>query len=75
MDELGNVLVHQKDKIRAFIIDGNYEQAITLLNFVEELWSVSGYGYKLREIREFLGNTIRDQIRDAGRRGRSSKHC
>lgn len=67
MDEstLSNVLIHQKDKLRSLVFDGQYEQAHSLLEFVRELWEVSSYGYKYREVRDLLKESMRQHVLDA----------
>jgi len=62
---LSNVLIHQKDKLRRLVFNGEYEQAAYLLEFVKEFWEASRYGYKYRETREFITNSVQCHIDEA----------
>lgn len=57
--ELDNALIRQKDHILNLVRDGQYEEALTLLAFSEDLWATCTYAYKTREIRE----RIREELR------------
>ena len=48
--EIDNALVRQKDYILQLVNEGRYKEAITLLNFSEDLWASCGYHYKYKEI-------------------------
>lgn len=47
---LDNALIHQKDYIISLIDNQEFSEAILLLRFCKELWEVSEYGYKHREL-------------------------
>lgn len=57
-----NALIHQKDNLIKLVNDGQYEKAIMLLNFVEELWAAVGYEYKTKEIKERIKNAIQEHL-------------
>lgn len=57
--ELDNALIRQKNAILELVNDGQYEEALTLLAFSEDLWATCTYAYKTREIRE----RIREELR------------
>ena len=59
---LSNVLIHQKDKLRQLVFDGQYEQAANLLEFVKELWKEASYDYKYNEVKNFIVNSVRQNI-------------
>jgi ribosomal protein L22 len=58
VDDLDNALVDQKNQILNLVRDGQYEEALALLDFSKGLWETCRYAYKTREIR----NIIRDEL-------------
>ena len=62
MYQIENELVHQKDAIRDLINNEDYEGAITLINFSEELWAKCGYGYKTRELRQLVKDAAQHNL-------------
>lgn len=57
--ELDNALIRQKDNILNLVRDGLYEEALTLLNFSEDLWATCTYAYKTREIKDIIRAELR----------------
>lgn len=57
-----NALIHQKDNLIKLVNNGEYEKAITLLNFVQDMWNEVGYDYKVREIKERIRNAIKEHL-------------
>ena len=55
---LDNELVNQKNHLLELVADEKFEEAITILEFVAELWAKCNYAYKTKEIR----TRIRDKI-------------
>lgn len=51
---LDNELVRQKDYILRLANNGQIREAAKLLSFVAGVWNATGYGYKVREIRDRL---------------------
>ena len=53
-----NTLVVQKDTLRRAIADANewedLHRVLMLFEFVSPLWNAAGYGYKVREVGEFI---------------------
>jgi hypothetical protein len=47
---LDNILVRQKDSLIKRINDGEFLEALAILDAVHELWIESGYGYKMNEL-------------------------
>jgi len=62
---LSNVLIHQKDKLRQLVFDGQYEKAAILLEFVKEFWGEASYGYKYREVSSLISCEVRSLIVNA----------
>lgn len=59
--ELDNALIRQKDAILALVNNEEYEQALTLLAFSEDLWATCSYAYKTSEIRERIRTALREK--------------
>jgi hypothetical protein len=57
--DLGNAHVAQKDKLLQLSNDGEYEQVLALLAFVEPSWKAVGYGYKAGEIRQRVRQDVK----------------
>lgn len=62
MHDIEDELVHQKNHILSLVNEGKYEDAVTLLNFSEELWAKASYGYKTKEIRERIREEVRNLV-------------
>lgn len=71
--DLGNALVHQKNRLLALCNDGRYEQALDLLEFVAESWQAAGYGYKAREIRDRVRAEARAALDGLGPKQRKGR--
>lgn len=54
-----NALVRQKDFILSLINNEEYEKALSLIGFSEELWASVNYAYKTRELRQRVLDDIR----------------
>jgi len=63
-DELGNLLVRQKDHIIKIIDESKrrreFDECRTILLVVREMWTACDYGYKLRELGERLAHRERE---------------
>lgn len=62
MAALDFALIRQKDHIRGLITDEKYEEAIVLLNFTQELWSLESYAYKTAELRQMIRDSVRNKL-------------
>ena len=61
-NNIENVLIHQKDTLLQLVNDWKFEQALELLDFVKELWTVTEYSYKWDEIRKRIVDELNKQI-------------
>ena len=48
--KLDDILTRQKDSLIKRINDGEFLEALAILDGVHELWIESGYGYKMNEL-------------------------
>jgi hypothetical protein len=62
---LDNLLVRQKDRILDLCNAEKYEEALTLLDFAEEMWAECSYAYKTREIRDRIRRALNENIWNA----------
>lgn len=60
--EMDNLLVKQKDDIRQYINNGEYDKASSILLVVCSMWQACHYGYKYEELQALL-RTRRDEWR------------
>ena len=62
---LDNELVNQKNAILSLANNGEYRQALTLLEFVKGLWESCSYGYKHREVKERIKRDVLQYMENA----------
>lgn len=58
---MDNILVHQKNTILGLVWDEKFDQALSHLELVKELWDVYSYSYKYREIRQIIIDRVRQK--------------
>jgi hypothetical protein len=71
--DLGNAHVAQKDRLLQLSNDGEYEQVLALLAFVEPSWRAVGYGYKADEIRQRVRSDVKCLVDNLDPRQRREK--
>lgn len=73
MHAIDNELIRQKDRLIVLVNDGQFQEALTILEFVRELWEAAGYGYKYHEMVTRIRAAVWDRVVNANHANTSRK--